>query len=79
MMEIAMPGFGNLRVEHLVCDFNGTLAVDGELLPGVREVLAALACVVRVHVITADTFGRAASQLEGLPVDLTVIPVEAQA
>ncbi len=68
MIAIDIPGFGALRLEHLVLDYNGTLAADGELLPGVGEALRALARDVRIHAITADTFGRAAEMLAGLPV-----------
>ena len=28
------PGFRKLELTHLVLDYNGTLAVDGKLLPG---------------------------------------------
>jgi soluble P-type ATPase len=79
MLTIDIPGFGELRLAHLVCDFNGTLAHDGQLLPGVREALAELARELRVHVITADTHGGAAEQLAGLPVSLEVIPPGGQA
>ncbi len=79
MIKIDIPGFGNLALAHLVSDYNGTLAVDGQLLPGVREAIAALAPDIQIHVITADTFGLAASQLAGLPVNLTITPVESQA
>src|SRR5512133_1291719 len=79
MIEINIPGFRNLQLKHIVSDYNGTLAVDGKLLPGVREAIAALAPDIQIHVITADTFGLAASQLAGLPVNLTITPVESQA
>ena len=39
MVELEIPGRGTLQIEHLVCDVNGTLAVDGELLPGVVEAI----------------------------------------
>jgi len=42
VIEIDIPGKGLLRLEHAVFDVNGTLALDGELLPGVAERLAAL-------------------------------------
>jgi hypothetical protein len=32
-MELAIPGFGTLRLEHLVLDYNGTLALDGRRCP----------------------------------------------
>jgi soluble P-type ATPase len=79
MIDIAIPGFRALRLAHLVLDYNGTLAADGELLPGVAVAITALAAEMRVHVITADTFGRAATELAGLPVDLVIAPATAQA
>jgi P-type E1-E2 ATPase len=79
MIGINIPGFRDLQLVHLVLDYNGTLAVDGKLLPEVAETLTALSSKIEVHVITADTFGLAASQLAGLPVKLTIVPVESQA
>lgn len=79
MIAIEVPGFGALRLEHLVLDFNGTLAVDGELLPGVAERLTALAARLSVHVMTADTHGTAARVLARLPCSLAVAPPSRQA
>jgi P-type E1-E2 ATPase len=78
MIEIIIPGFKDLRIDHVVCDYNGTLAADGELLPGVRELLVKLSSSVDIHVITADTFGLAKAQLSGLPATLNIIPNESQ-
>ena len=58
-----VPGFGALALAHLVLDFNGTLAVDGKLLPGVKRRLDRLARQLRIHVVTADTFGKARAAL----------------
>ena len=79
MIAVGIPGFGSLELEHLVLDYNGTLAVDGRLLPGVREALAALAEALAIHVITADTFGLAGVELAGLPVNLAIVPEADQA
>ncbi|MEK7949588.1 HAD family hydrolase [Luteolibacter soli] len=79
MIEIDIPGFDRLTLEHLVMDYNGTLAMDGAIHLGVREDLRCLAKSFKLHVLTADTHGLAALQLEGLPVSLTIIPGEAQA
>lgn len=79
MLTVVIPGFRDLELEHLVLDYNGTLAIDGKLISGVREALAALANQVEIHVVTADTFGCAASELSGLPVKITIIPLLAQA
>ena len=79
MIQIIIPGYHSLRLQHLVMDYNGTLAQDGLLLEGVRSRLERLAGQLRLHVITADTFGMASGQLHGLPCELVILPVEEQA
>jgi soluble P-type ATPase len=74
-----IPGGTRIELEHVVCDFNGTLALDGNLIEGVRARLTALASVVTVHVVTADTFGAARSALDGLELRLTVLRPTEQA
>ena len=72
-MEIDIPGYGLLRVDHLVMDYNGTLAVDGSLADGVKASLNRLAAHIKLHVITADTFGKAAKGLEGIDCTLQIL------
>jgi soluble P-type ATPase len=73
MKQINIPGRNLLTIENVVFDYNGTLAVDGGMLPGVAEKLTALAdSGFRVYILTADTFGCAAAQCEGLPVTLRI-------
>jgi P-type E1-E2 ATPase len=79
MLEIIIPGYKKLSLQHLVMDYNGTLAVDGELLDGVSQRLLSLSEQLRLHVITADTFGMARSQLADLPCELIILPGETQA
>ena len=79
MIPINIPGFKQLELSHLASDYNGTLALDGVLLPGVADALKTLSQHLRIHVITADTFGLAQWQLEGLPLELHIAPVESQA
>jgi soluble P-type ATPase len=64
MIEVAIPGYRTLSLEHLVLDYNGTLAVDGEPLAGVMNALKNLAQSLEVHVLTADTFGKVRSRLD---------------
>jgi soluble P-type ATPase len=78
MLTIAVPGYETLRLEHLVLDFNGTLACDGVLMAGVTERLDELSRQLSIHVVTADTFGNAAAALAGLPCRLSILPVENQ-
>jgi len=68
MIEIALPLREPLRLQHLILDMNGTVALDGELLPGVRERLAALSEALEIWLITADTQGTLARVGPTLPV-----------
>jgi P-type E1-E2 ATPase len=58
MLHLEVPGLGTLHLRHLVLDVNGTLALDGELLPGVPDRLYRLRQHLNLHLITADTHGR---------------------
>jgi len=78
MVEIKIPGYKTLQLKHLVLDHNGTLAVDGILLSGVKNRLMALSADLEIHVLTADTFGKARSQLEGVPCKLSILPIDNQ-
>lgn len=79
MIDVAIAGFGDLRLHHLVLDFNGTLAVDGELIPEVRPRLEALAARLDLHIVTGDTHRRAAAECRGLPCRLNILPATGQA
>jgi len=79
MIEANIPGFGRIALEHLVCDYNGTLACDGEKFQCVARLFETLSGHLDIHVLTADTFGLAKQQLEGLPCRLKVLPEADQA
>lgn len=78
MIEIDIPGTKILQLEHLVLDYNGTIAFDGALIDGVKECLAELSQMLTVHVITADTFGSVKKALEDIDCKLAVIPLDHQ-
>jgi len=59
-------------------DYNGTMAASGEPLPGCLERLRRLAERVEVHVVTADTFGRAASRVNEPAFKLEILPAKRQ-
>jgi len=58
MIPVEIPGMGLLQLEHLVCDVNGTLALDGQLLDGVAMAFKQLGGPLQIHLATADTHGR---------------------
>lgn len=73
MLEVTIPGWGEVCLKHLVLDYNGTIAKDGQLLPGVAPRLEALARRgFSLFVITADTNGTVAAQCAALPVEVLI-------
>jgi len=76
MLHIILPGAKDLMLSHLVCDVNGTLAMDGQISAPVRERLITLAAQLQVHLVTADTYGTLPSLLNEL--QRVGAPVQAQ-
>jgi soluble P-type ATPase len=76
MISIDIPGWGNLEVENVVFDLNGTLTEDGKILPGVKERIQTLSEWVKVYILTADTHGTAIETLHDLQAELVIIPGE---
>lgn len=73
MIRVNIPGMGNLELENLVLDFNGTIAVEGRLLPGVGKKIKELTRRMKVYILTADTYGTAQEACEGLNVKFYVL------
>jgi soluble P-type ATPase len=78
VIEVNIPGYHHFHLEHLVLDYNGTLAVDGVLLNGVKSTLTLLSKQLKIHVLTADTFGKVQTGMAGIPCEVSVLPVESQ-
>jgi soluble P-type ATPase len=74
-IAVAVPGRPPVTLSCLVLDYNGTLAGDGSLLPGVSSRLRKLARKLRIIVVTADTFGTAQTALRGLPVEVKSVEI----
>ncbi len=77
-IRIEIPGFKVLELDHLVLDYNGTIAVGGKPVVGVRERALALAKTLSIHALTADTFGTANDALAGFPCEVHVVGRKAQ-
>jgi soluble P-type ATPase len=73
MIEISIPGYKNLQLKHLVLDYNGTIACDGELLPGMKAALENLSDKLQVHVLTADTYGKVRDKLKEISCDISTL------
>ena len=74
MLNIQIPGREILTLNHLILDYNGTIAEDGEIIESIRPRLAALSKDLSIYVITADTHGTAAKKCEGLPLQVLTFP-----
>ena len=74
MLNIQIPGREMLSLSHLVLDYNGTIAEDGDIIDSIRPRLAELSKDLSIYVITADTHGTAAKKCEGLPLQVLTFP-----
>jgi P-type E1-E2 ATPase len=79
MIELNIPGRARLQLEHLVCDLNGTLALDGVLADGVVRKLNALRDRLVIHLITADTLGSLALIERQLKIEAVRIDLQGEA
>ncbi len=73
MIDIDIPGFGPVQLKYAVLDYNGTLAVDGLLAESVAGALLQLSQSLKIHIITADTFGKVLGQVQGLPLHVEIL------
>ena len=79
MIHIEIPGRVPMDIANVVLDYNGTIAVDGAVLPELRERLKALLELVPVYVLTADTYGTVRAQCEPLGLTVHTFPREGAA
>jgi soluble P-type ATPase len=66
MLTIDIPGYKRILAQHLVIDFNGTLAIDGKLIEGTASLLKRLADNLTLHILTADTFDSARFEVHNI-------------
>lgn len=74
MIELNVPGRETLKLNYLVCDVNGTLAMDGKLLEGVARGFKTLRDRLEIHLVSADTFGTLMQINQQLEVHAHIIP-----
>ena len=79
MLKIEIPNKKSITTNHLVLDYNGTLAIDGTPIEGVSVLLAKLAQRLTIHVITADTFGTVSRYFANTNIHLKIIGGKEQA
>lgn len=76
MLIYDIPGTGEIKIENVVFDYNGTIAVDGKLIENVKEYLIELKNFANVYILTADTYGTVKSECSSLGIDVKTFPKE---
>ena len=75
-MRIDIPGWGNIDIENIVIDLNGTIATDGRVPLEVKEKINSLSELAKIYILTADTQGTANEEILGMNAELIKIPEE---
>jgi soluble P-type ATPase len=70
MIMIDVPGWGNMEIENIVLDLNGTIATDGKIPSVVKEKINGLSDKVKIYILTADTQGTAGEETSDMGVEL---------
>ncbi len=73
MITVDIPRYRRIDAEHLVLDYNGTLAIDGNIIDGVKSMLNKLSERVKIHILTADTFRMAKESLKDVNCHLKIL------
>lgn len=72
-MKIDIPGRAPFEIKNIVFDYNGTIAIDGQLIDGVAQQINALADAFNFYVITADTYGSVEKELRDVRCEVVKI------
>ena len=74
MPKYSLYSKGDVELNHIVSDLNGTLAVDGHIIEGVSLRFNKLTQLgFQIHVVTGDINGDAKKLLEDYPCELHVV------
>ena len=74
MINIDIPGWGNMDIENIVFDLNGTIATDGRIPLEVKEKINVLSQKTKIYILTADTQGTAGEETQEMNVELIKMP-----
>ncbi len=73
MLKITIPGRGILNIQHVVFDFNGTLATDGKIHPSLKPLFSQLKEIAEIYVLSADTYGSVEEECGDLDIRVDVL------
>lgn len=73
-MRFNIPGRDPFDIETLILDLNGTIAIDGKLIDGVKERIDALRESLHILLFSGDTQGTATEIAKTLQIELRLTP-----
>jgi len=76
MIKIVIPGWGNMEIENVVLDLNGTIATDGKISSEMKGKINNLSDKVKIYILTADTQGSASEEISNMEVELVNVSEE---
>jgi soluble P-type ATPase len=76
MISMSIPGWGNMEIENIVLDLNGTIATDGKIPLEVKEKISLLSDRARIYILTADSQGTASEEISDREVELVKVSEE---
>lgn len=76
MIVYEIPGRDNIEIQNIVFDYNGTIAVDGKLIQGVKELINKLAQDANIYILTADTYGTVKEECKDIKARVLTFPTE---
>lgn len=76
MLQINIPGRGEIQIENIVFDYNGTLAVDGDIADTTKDMIQKLKEHVNIYILTADTYGTVEKICGNLGITIKTFPRE---
>ena len=76
MIKMVIPGCGDMEIENIVLDLNGTIATDGKIPSEVKEKINSLSDKAKIYILTADTQGTASEESSDMSVELLKVSGE---
>jgi len=70
MVVIEIPGKSVLQLENLLIDFNGTIATDGIIEPGIKKRINLLGQKLKIFILSADTRGTLKEATKGIKAEV---------
>lgn len=76
MLTYEIPGRDVVKADNIVFDYNGTIAVRGQLIKEAAPLINQLAQQANVYILTADTYGTVEGECRELNAAVRTFPKE---